>query len=200
MKIWAVVMALSLLGSAARAQSLGEVAKREQVRREKSKREGTSAKVIHEEDLRTAPAKDGKGTFNPASGFGAAPSAGTVQPAARPSPAGRGDGLNEIDTLRNGARQSLESNYERIAANAWSFMEAVQEFLHCRKGVYRSCSAQAARVGVLALAIANDMDQADDAARQGWLTPGEVRAARLRHGMQDSSWDELVRYVNQYRR
>ena len=211
MRIWSLVAILALVGSLAHAQSLGEVAKREHERREKNKKGAqTETKVIHDEDLAAAPGKDAKGTFNPASGFTrGAGGAGTGRPASPPvpaapspsaSPSGSGDRVSEVDSLRAGARQRLESSYERIAANAFSFMESVQVFLDCTRAVYRQCSVQAARVNVLALSIANDMEQADDAARQGWLTPGEVRDARVQHGMQDSYWDSLVRAVRQYSR
>ena len=44
------------------------------------------------------------------------------------------------------------------------------------------------------------MENAEEAARQGWLNPGDVRAVRQRYGMDDALWDKLVRYVHQYRR
>jgi len=44
------------------------------------------------------------------------------------------------------------------------------------------------------------MEEAEEAARQGWLNPGEVRAVRQRYGMDDSFWDQLVSMVRQYRR
>ena len=55
-------------------------------------------------------------------------------------------------------------------------------------------------MGTLAMSIGTSMEDAEDAARQGWLTPGEVRDARQRHGMDDPFWDRLVRVVHQYRR
>jgi hypothetical protein len=50
------------------------------------------------------------------------------------------------------------------------------------------------------MSIAASMEDAEDAARQGWLVPGDVRAMRERYGMSSSFWDELVRLVHQHRR
>jgi hypothetical protein len=47
--------------------------------------------------------------------------------------------------------------------------------------------------------IAADMDQADDDARRGSLTPGDVRRMRAAYGMDNSYWDRLVRFVQQHR-
>jgi hypothetical protein len=212
MRIWSLMVALALVGSLAHAQSLGEIAKRERERREKNKQQGasTQTKVIHDEDLAAAPGKDAKGTFNPASGFTrGAGGAGAGRPASPPvpaapspsaSPSGSGERLSEVDTRRAGARQTLESSYRSIAAMAYSLWEAALEYQKCAQVVNRNCAAQEARVGSLAVSVAINMDQAEDAARQGWLDPGEVRDARQRHGMDHAFWDRLVRAVRQYSR
>ena len=202
MKAWAWVAALSMLGSLAHADSLGEAAKRERERREKVKQQqgtSTAARVIRDEDLRAAPAGDAKGTFSSGAGV-AAGRAGVSVPE---SPAAGTGGPSEVDTIRAGARQRLESSYAEIAANAGSFLQAVEDYLRCnasQAAPNARCAAQAVRVTTLAVSVAVGMEHAEDAARQGWLNPGEVRAVRQRYGMDDAAWDRLVSYVNQYRR
>jgi hypothetical protein len=63
----------------------------------------------------------------------------------------------------------------------------------------RRCNSLVRSLVRQAFAVGQAMEAAEDAARQGWLEPGEVRAARQRHGMADSAWDELVRIVQQHR-
>ena len=127
MKAWAWLAAVSILGSIAHAESLGEVAKRERERREKNKRQGTETKVINDDDLTAGRDKDSKGTFNPGAGLAtgrggagaSGPSKGSTPPSPSASPAG-GDAVTEVDVRRAGARQRLESSYEKIAGEAWS--------------------------------------------------------------------------------
>jgi len=133
MKAWAWLAAVSILGSIAHAESLGEVAKRERERREKNKRQGTETKVINDDDLTAGRDKDSKGTFNPGAGLAtgrggagtSGPSKGSTPPSPSASPAG-GDAVTEVDVRRAGARQRLESSYEKIAGEAWSLAEAVK--------------------------------------------------------------------------
>lgn len=210
MRILGWVVALSLLGSMAYSQSLADVAKREHERREKLKKEGSQieSKVIRDEDLAAAPGKDAKGTLSPGTGFTSGRSAGgtaagpkkPVPAVPSPSPSAGGERVSEVDALRSGARQRLESSYEAIAGNAWSFVQAVRDYYECAGIPNRNCASQAARAESLGVSVAIAMDQAEDAARQGWLNPGEVRDARQRYGMDDAFWDQLVRYVRQYKR
>jgi hypothetical protein len=106
MKVLGWIPILLLLGAAAGAESLGDVAKRERERPEKKKQEGADAKVVHEEELAAPSSRDAKGT----------------------------------------------------------------------------------------------MEDAEEAARQGWLSPGDVRAMRQRYGMDDSFWDKLADVVHRFRR
>ena len=92
---------------------------------------------------------------------------------------------SEVDARRAAARERLEATYEQCAAPG--------------PDANKSCQTSLAEIGNLALSIGVSMEHAEDAARQGWLAPGEVRDCRRRHGMGDSFWDELVRAVNQYR-
>jgi hypothetical protein len=209
MKAWAGVAVLSILGSVAYGESLGEVAKRERERREKKKQQGTSTetKVIHDEDLGAAPGKDSKGTFNPATGFATGRvSAGASEPsksgaALPPSTSSSSDGgsITEVDVRRAGARQRLESSYATIAGTAWSLVQAVGEYTACGKITSRHCESLVNRIESLAMSVGASMEDAEEAARQGWLNPGEVRAVRQRYGMDDSFWDKLVSVVHQYR-
>jgi hypothetical protein len=204
------VAVLSVLGSFASAESLGDLAKRESARREKKKQPGaaTEAKVIHDDDLLAAPAKDSKGAFNPGTGF----ASGQGSPAASASPKGSvplptstsssdgSGGMTEVDVMRAGARQRLESSYQRIAETASSLMQAVQDYTGRGELTTKRCQALLITIGSLAMSVGAGMEDAEEAARQGWLNPGEVRAVRQRYGMDDAFWDKLVRVVHQYRR
>ena len=83
-------------------------------------------------------------------------------------------------------------------AHALRIAEAVKQYASC--GETSRCQALAARIERLAISIGVGMEEAEEAARQGWLNPGEVRAVRQRYGMDDSFWDQLVSMVQQYRR
>ncbi|PYQ05352.1 MAG: hypothetical protein DMF83_15615 [Acidobacteria bacterium] len=208
MNAWACVAVLSILGSLAYAESLGDVAKRERERREKKKQQGTETKVIHDEDLAAAPGKDSKGTFNPGTGFATGQGSAGASASAKSSAAllpstssssGSGD-ITEVDFRRAGARQRLESSYATIAETAWSLVEAFREYAGCGEIPSRRCLSLATTVESLAMSVGASMEDAEEAARQGWLDPGEVRAVRHRYGMDDSFWDKLVSVVHQYRR
>lgn len=198
MRAWGWMAVVSILSGPAYADSLGDVAKREQERREKKKQQqGTPAetRVIREEELAAAPGKDAKGTFNPGSGFASAP--------ARPSPspsAGVGVAVSAVDAIRAGARERLESTYATIAGSAQSLLEAVGEYQRCVNPAIPRCRSLGITIATLSIRVATSMEEAEDAARQGWLAPGEVRAMRQRYGMDDAAWDSLVRLVQQYLR
>jgi len=210
MKAWAWVAVLSILGSLAYAESLGDVAKRERERREKKKQQGTEAesKVIHDDDLAAASGKDSKGTFNPGTGFAAGPGSAGASGSSKSStslppstsPESVTGGITEVDVRRSGARQRLESSYATIAETASSLIQAAREYVRCGEIPTPRCLSLATTVESLAMSVGASMEDAEEAARQGWLNPGEVRAVRQRYGMDDSRWDELVRVVHQYRR
>src|SRR2546425_5747390 len=130
MKAWIWVVVVSILSSPTYADSLGDVAKREQERREKKKRQGpqTETKVIHDEDLLAAPGKDSKGTFSPGTGFVSGRASRLPAPSSSPSSSG---GTTEVDVIRAGARQRLESSYERIGEIAQSLVQAGVEYPQC---------------------------------------------------------------------
>lgn len=202
MKVWGGMAMLLILGSWAGAESLGDAAKRERERREKNKQAGTASPVIHEEDLAGTHTAGSKGTFSPAAGSTtsrtSAPAAGTA-----PSAASKGAPRSDVDIKRAAARDRLESSYQAIAGDAWSLVEAVRQFGPCRQGpaqTTRYCLSLVETIGELAISVGAGMDDAEDAARQGWLPPGEVRAIRQRYRMYDAFWDELGRAVRQYRR
>jgi hypothetical protein len=200
MTAWGWVVVVSILGSPTYADSLGDVAKREQERREKKKQQGpqTESKVIHDEDLLAAPGKDSKGTFSPGTGFVSGRAPRLPAPSSSPSSSG---GITEVDLIRAGARQRLESSYERIGGMAESLVQAVVEYQqHCGEPATSRCRSLIITIGNLAMSVGLSMEDAEEAARQGWLNPGDVRAVRQRYGMDDALWDKLVRYVHQYRR
>ena len=85
---------------------------------------------------------------------------------------------------------------------AQSLLQAVQRYQNhrCEDLPTSDCEGMLIVVGKLAISIGIAMDDAEEAARQGWLNPGEVRAMRQRYGMDDSMWDQLVGLVHKYRR
>lgn len=202
MKAWAWVAVVPMLGSLAHAESLGDVARRERERREK-KREVAHATVIREEELVAGPGKASKGTFNPAAGStGGRATAGVAQPSS--SSTGNGGGARtEVDIRRAAARERLEASYESIRETASLLWQAVSQHRKCGVAISaagKSCQTLLIDIWNLAWSVGASMEDAEDAAREGWLTPGDVRDARRRYGMHDSHWDELVRLVHQYRR
>jgi hypothetical protein len=202
MKAWAWMVVVPLVGTLAHAESLGDVAKRERERREK-KGEAAQAKVIREDDLvaRVGGAGSG-GTFSGAVGSTAGrTNAGTTKPSSAPAENKTGP-ITEVEAKRLAARERLEASYESIRDTAGLLWQAITQYVPCEGVIPVSLSCQARFRHVLALAwsIGASMADAEDAARQGWLNPGEVRDARRRHGMNDSSWDDLVREVQKYRR
>jgi hypothetical protein len=204
MKAWASVAMVLILGPLAHAESLGNVAKRERERREK-KRDGVQAPVIGEQELVAGPGpgKASKGTFNPAAGTTGGRTKPAVAPPATTSTASPGVLRSDVDVKRAAARDRLEEAYDKIRDVAAVLLQAISDYEQCSVQVIpasKSCEAQLIHIGNLAMAVAAGMEDAEDAARQGWLTPGDVRDARRSHGMADSFWDALVRAVRKYLR
>lgn len=207
MKAWGWVPILLLTGSMASAQSLGEVAERERERREKDKQAGAKPKVIDSDGLATRTGKDAKGTFNPVAGSTRG-GTGAASPAPASSPPTtttmKEGGRTDVDRQRAAAMESLVASYAAIAATARDFLQVAQHYNdRCAGGSQAttdSCLALGRTADRLAIAVADAMTQAEDAARQGWLPPGEVRAVRQRFNMDQAWWDELVRLVRQHRR
>ena len=79
-------------------------------------------------------------------------------------------------------------------------MQAVREYAGCGEIPSGRCLSLATTIERLAISVGASMEDAEEAARQGWLNPCEVRAVRQRYGMDDSFWDGLVSVVHQYRR
>src|SRR5262249_22101311 len=211
MRALCLVAILSILSSTVVAQSLGEVARREQERRDnEKKKQGASAtqpKVIGDEDLHSASSKDSKGTYSaPAGSTGTSPSSSATAGRAAASPGGlapSAGSLSEVDGLRAAARGELEESYQRINAVARTFVEGVQlyESSRCEDAGYSPrCARLLANIATLAFSIGSSMEDAEDAARRGWLPPGEVTATRARYGMSSSYWDRLVELVHRYRK
>jgi hypothetical protein len=213
MKAWGWVAMVPILATLANAESLGDVAKRERERREKTKQgsTGTETKVIHEDDLVAAPGKDTKGTFNPSVGSqGGAKGADvpkgspSVAPT-RSSGSGASAPLTEVEGKRAAALRQLESSYKSIAGIAWDLIRAVREYnnqgcAHMAFATSRSCVALANIIDQLVRSVAASMEGAEEAARQGWLTPGDVREMRKSYRMDDSLWDHLVDLVRRHGR
>jgi len=106
------------------------------------------------------------------------------------------------DPKRDAARAKLEATYQRIAQNAVQFIRYLEASEGCGDGAAPGtrCSQLEIQIVSYAVKIATDMDQADDDARRGSLTPGEVRRMRAAYGMDDSYWDKLMRFVQEHRR
>ena len=212
MKAWAWLAMIPFLGSLAEADSLAEAAKRE--RREKSAK--APVKVIGDEDLAAGTGTGAKGTYSPAAG---SPSGGSA-PAASPSKTGArgrsapstesaapaGATVTEVDSKRVAARQRLDAAYARISAVAGQLISAVEQYRRCQglpvdsNSPSSGCGPTIDDIGLMAIAVGGGMGDAEEAARQGWLSPGEVREARQKYGMEDAYWDKLVSIVAQYRR
>lgn len=204
MKAWGWSAVVLMVGSMAQADSLGELAKRERERREKQKQQqGTSVetRVIRDEDLAAAAGRDSKGTFNPGSGFASGRPTASPSPSPSSSPGSTGS-VTQIDATRAAARERLETSYQKISEMAQSLLQEVQRYQaqKCEDMPRRDCQGLLIVIGKLAISIGITMDDAEEAARQGWLNPGEVRAMRQRYGMDDAMWDKLVSLVHTYRR
>jgi hypothetical protein len=207
MKIRCGLAMILIAGSTVHADSLGEAAKREEERREKAKHASPAPepKVIHIEDLGAPSGKDGKGTFNPAAGSakgadGTSGGAATVRSSGSASAGGSGDNT-EVDRKRIAARRQLEASYAAIAAAASSLEQIGRDYdgRGCEQAKTTPTCARLLKTGVTyALSIAVAMDRAEEAARMGWLSPGEVRATRERYNMTASYWDRLVSLVSRY--
>lgn len=205
MKALAWLAVFSIAGTLANAQSLGEAAERERLRREKLKKAGTETKVIDGEALAAGPAKGSKGTYNtsPVSGTAGAPDASASPPLSTSSRPGETGKPSDVDLIRAEARQRLAGSYQRIGGMLSAFTQAAQQYEGCQGlEVYATnrCAKVVQTMENLIRSVAILMDQAEDAARQGWLNPEEVRAIRKRYGLDDPIWDEIVSYVRRHRR
>ena len=220
MRAWAALLTIPFLASVAEADSLAAAAQRERERREKGGK--APVKVIGDEDLAAGPGATSKGTYNASpgspssSGSASAPSSRTG--ARGPSGAARGGSteaagveapgapLSEVDSKRVAARQRLDAAYSRISSIADQLIAAAEQYRRCQglpvdsTATVNNCGPQLEDIGMIAIAVGVGMADAEEAARQGWLSPGEVRAARQKYGMEDAEWDQLVSLVAQYRR
>jgi hypothetical protein len=211
MKASAWMAIFPILGSLAYADSLADAARKERERREKNKA-AAEATVIREEDLAAGPRKGAKGTFSSAAGAAsnAAPASNVALAAGvAPTPStetGAGDGPpTGVDATRAAARRRLEESYAAIAETASALVQAAQRYEGCRgpqptDAHMSTCRQLLLGIGTLAISVGVRMQDADEAARQGWLSPGEVRDARRRYGMEQAYWDQLVALVRRYRR
>ena len=86
-------------------------------------------------------------------------------------------------------------------AGKGTFVEEVREYHRtCPEGITsHSCDERAGMIGGMAVEVADGMEKVDEVARRLSVNPGDVRAARQRHGMDDGFWDDLVRAVAEFR-
>lgn len=213
---WAVLFVV--VTSWAGAESLADAARRERERREKNKTEGVEAKVVDSDELARTQTKKGKGTVNygtagdgsgpgPTSVYtGSSSSSSSMPSSASKSPessSSKGyDSANpELEGKRRQAHADLEAYYQQISSVADKLVTDVDQYLKgCAKTASEHCSRLSDEIGHNAVYVANAMEKAEEAARVGWLQPGDVTAMRTKYGMDDGSWDRLVRIVQKYRR
>ena len=168
------------------------------------KGEVVPARVIREDDLVARPGgKTSVGTFSGAVGSTSGRTDANVPKPSSPS-AEKGDGpITEVEAKRLAARERLEASYESIQETVGLLWQAITQYMPCERVIPME--------RVLPGAVAACFCPGGDRLERAWRTPktprgrggsvtGEVRDARLRHGMNDSSWDDLVRAVQQYRR
>jgi hypothetical protein len=203
------IVLVPMLGSLAYADSLADAARRERERREKTKG-AARVTVIGDEELAAGPRKGSKGTFNPAAGVTAeATPEVSLAPASSTQSAEPGDAAEapgQVEAMRAAARSRLEASYSAMGQAYADLKEAARQHeRECRgpqpdSRTTNACRQRLIDLAGLAVAVAVHMDEAAEAARQGWLSPGEVRDARRRHGMDEAEWDRLSALVRQYRR
>jgi len=213
----AVVIATSFAATVGAESPLEQAAKKERERREKAQAQGEKqgqaegeAKVYHSEDLLKVHDWDAPTSSDEEAA--PAPKSGTKFPDGLNMPQGStksvppapsGGAPSEVDGKRAAARQKLEASYSKITSVARGFVRDINEYEHCHSSSESSqdrCQELLVSIGRAALYIGAAMEDADEVARTGWLPPGEVRAARAAHGMDDAFWDELVRFTAKYRR
>jgi hypothetical protein len=200
---------LAVAGRLASEESLGDAAKRERERREKGK--GSESRVIQEQDLHAPSPKDSKGTFSGGSPA-ADPTSAAVDPrpvvpsstgvipwgvSATPTPPPAG-GNPEVDATQAAARARLRRSYQKVAAYAKALGQAVRDFEDCPT-INEQCHRRLVKAQGLAQSVSAEIAEADEAARQGWLPPGDLRAAREEQGLHDAAWEQLLGWVQQYK-
>lgn len=173
------------------AQGLGDAARKEQERRGRNKDKGVEARSFSDADL--------SGVGGTASGTQPAVSGANdaARPEAEASAPSRG---SSVDSTRAAGRRQLDSLYGRIAGQAGALVAQAREFVaaECDRGQGDECNARAAALERLACAVGQNLEAADDLGRRAWLSPGEVRELRDRHGLEDDIWYQISRLSNQY--
>jgi hypothetical protein len=213
----AAVVALAVAASTASAGTLEEAARRERERRAETRQAGASATPIGNDELAAVPRDGGRGTFS------AAPER------ARPSePAGRGDRDRGRDVARPTALKHVEAQCARLPAMGSRLLQQAAADEACRarpvtnarasssgggtrarggrSGTASSPFETASRCDPLrdrarqtAAQLTRAMDDVDETGRRAGLLPGEVRAARARHGLDGGEWMEVERTLARYR-
>jgi hypothetical protein len=175
----------------ASAESLSDAARRESERRARNREAGVETKVIGGDELSAA--TPGRGTFNPG-----APSPIYGEPAAGKGAAGK----SEVEARRVAAHRRLESQYKKMAPMARRIVDDARGYDECvRAGRKASkCSSLFEKVIRTATTLAPLVDEAENDAREGWLLPGDQRAARDRQRVSEPVWDEATRLARRYRR
>jgi hypothetical protein len=194
-----IFIVIALCGTVAHAESLGEAARRERERRAQDPQAGRE-KVIGGDDLTAAPRDGGRGTFTAASG------------SALPAPPPAAASSRELDQTRAAARRQLDASCARLAPLGHALTQQAAAYEACMvrpmsaKGKNADPMAQEAKCAPirakaqsLAVRLSAGLDDLESSARRAWLQPGEVRAARERHGLDGRAWTDVERAINRYR-
>jgi hypothetical protein len=200
------------------ATSLGEAAKRERERREKNKADGVEVKVISADDLAEVPSDGGKGTYN--EGTNGAPArrpsesssgATAANPSTEGSSADRSplvldsapgrDKRSAAPPKPSAAMSDLISAYRNMASSAKSLIDNAKAYEGCDSGMVSgsTCTGVATTLTRLAKSLAHDLERAEQTAREGGVTPGEIRVAQSRCDC-GVDFDHVARLVQKYRR
>jgi hypothetical protein len=111
-----------------------------------------------------------------------------------------GAGATDVEVLQRNARRQLTREFARIATQARRFSEQAAAHEEACGGLEppRSCGTRVSTLRRRAADLRAQIDAAEDAGRQGWLIPGEVRALR-RQAIDDIAWDATLLLVERWR-
>lgn len=107
--------------------------------------------------------------------------------------------MSDVDVKRKQAKAELEHLFRSLGPNGRSLIRNAERYVKsCGSVTDGFCVQLLENLGRQAIAVGKQLDSAQELARTSWLPPGEVRALRERHGIDDSMFDQLVRLVRQY--
>lgn len=130
-----------------------------------------------------------------------APEPPTPEPAPQPTPAApeaptpsesprrgtvevaREEGERRLDLALAG----LEAEVRRLSSNARTFRNVCVG----TQGDPRSCQELLEDLSAAREQVGRRLDEAEDDARRSWVSPGVVRDLRQRHGLEETTWDDL---------